>query len=189
MDFCIRRAQPSDAAALSHIYAYYVENTAVSYECTAPDETEFSRRIEETLKKYPYIVAENSEGILGYAYAGAFNTRAAAEHTAEASIYIDARLRRCGVGRALYEKLEEILKAQNFQMLTAKLACCSRSDDPYLTRDSLIFHEKCGYQAVGAVENCGYKFSRWYDLMILQKHIGSFPQALPDIIPFSKLSY
>lgn len=172
--FEIRTARPEDAEQLAEIYRYYVENTAVSYEYEAPDVAGFERRIRETLKKYPYIVAESGRQILGYAYAGAFNMRAAASHSAEVSIYVDRDARRGGLGRALYTELERRLAEQKVLCLVAKVACCSRAFDEYLSRDSIEFHRHCGYRSAGTVENCGYKFGHWYGLMFMQKDIGEY---------------
>ena len=71
----LRIAHPDDAAALLAIYAPYVEHTAITYEYTVPTVEEFSARIEHTLQKYPYIVAERGGELIGYAYTGRF-TRA-----------------------------------------------------------------------------------------------------------------
>ena len=63
----IRKASVSDAEELLGIYAPYVEKTAISFEWDVPSVSEFRRRIENTLKKYPYLVAEKDGEILGYA--------------------------------------------------------------------------------------------------------------------------
>lgn len=186
-EFEIRTARPEDAERLAGIYRYYVENTAVSYECKAPDRDEFERRIRDTLKKYPYIVAEQGGKILGYAYAGAFNTRAAASLSAEVSIYVDRDERRGGLGRTLYTELERRLERQNIRCLVAKVAFCDRERDEYLSRDSVEFHRRCGYRNVGAVENCGYKFGRWYGLMFMQKDIGEYCDEPGEFIPIDMI--
>ena len=89
----IRKAEISDAGKLLEIYAYYVENTAISFEYKPPSTDEFRNRIENTLKAYPYIVLEKDGVIQGYAYAGEFGGRAAYRHSAEVTIYLnrDAR--------------------------------------------------------------------------------------------------
>ena len=69
----IRTATISDATRLREIYAYYVENTAVSFEYVTPSPQEFRVRIQTTLQKYPYLVLEDNGTVLGYAYAGAFH--------------------------------------------------------------------------------------------------------------------
>lgn len=62
-DIEIRTATPFDAEELLGIYSYYIINTAVTYEIDVPSAEDFRRRIEKTLKKYPYIVAEREEGL------------------------------------------------------------------------------------------------------------------------------
>ena len=73
-DIEIRTATPFDAEELLGIYSYYIINTAVTYEIDVPSAEDFRRRIEKTLKKYPYIVAERDGRIMGYAYAGGSRT-------------------------------------------------------------------------------------------------------------------
>ena len=48
----IRSAVLDDAERLLEIYAYYVRNTAISFECSVPLPEEFRERIRNTLKKY-----------------------------------------------------------------------------------------------------------------------------------------
>ena len=64
----IRVASPEDAPEILAIYAPYVEKTAITFEYDIPSLPEFRGRIERTLKKYPYLVAEQDGEILGYAY-------------------------------------------------------------------------------------------------------------------------
>ena len=65
----IRSATPDDAGAILDIYAYYVENTAISFEYDVPSEDDFRTRIKKTLERYPYLVLEDEGMIRGYAYA------------------------------------------------------------------------------------------------------------------------
>ena len=74
----IERVTEQDAAALLEIYAPYVERTAISFEYEVPSLEEFLGRIRSISARYPYIKAVAEDGtILGYAYAGAFKSRAA----------------------------------------------------------------------------------------------------------------
>ena len=57
----IRVATKEDAEALLAIYAPYVEKTAITFEYEVPSIEEFRCRIQETLKKYPYLVAKKQE--------------------------------------------------------------------------------------------------------------------------------
>lgn len=94
----LRAARPDDAAALLEIYAPYVTGTAISFEYDVPSVEEFRARIEHTLKKYPYIVAESGGEIVGYAYTGEFKERAAYGWSVETSIYVARGKKRCGIG-------------------------------------------------------------------------------------------
>ncbi len=173
MSIQIRAAVPTDAPALLTIYAPYVEQTAITFEYDVPAETEFTRRIADTLQNYPYLVAEQDGVSVGYAYAGKFHERAAYDWSVETSIYVEQHRKRQGIGRLLHDALERELQRRHFLNMNACVACPIGENDPYLTRDSICFHEKLGYRVVGEFHQCGYKFGRWYHMVWLEKHIGS----------------
>jgi len=181
-------AVPEDAPALLRIYAPYVEKTAITFEYEVPSQEEFSTRIARTLEKYPYLVAKSEDRILGYAYASVFYGRKAYEWCAEVSIYVDENCKGLGIGRLLYQQLEDILKAQGILNLYACIAM-PQVEDEYLTRDSFAFHQHMGYQLLGTFHQCGYKFERWYDMIWMEKHIG--PHQIPQspIVPFDKVKH
>lgn len=58
----IRRAEPEDAAELLSIYAPYVEESWVTFECVPPTVEEFRRRMEEFSRHYPYLVCCRAGG-------------------------------------------------------------------------------------------------------------------------------
>ena len=170
-DLKIRSARPEDAGRLREIYAYYVVNTAVTFECSVPSEAEFRRRVEHVLERYPYLVLERGGTVIGYAYAGAFKEREAYAHTCEVSIYLAPEERRRGCGRMLYGALETELLARGIRNL---YACIGNpvGEDPYLTRDSERFHERLGYVRVGEFHGCGRKFGRLYGIIWMEKILG-----------------
>ena len=182
----IRTACVQDAQALLQIYAPYVTDTAITFEYDVPTVEEFRRRIENTLKKYPYVVAMAGEEIVGYAYAGPFQTRAAYQWAVETAIYVRRDGRRMGVGRRLYDALEQALRAQGILNMNACIAYpCA--EDAYLTRDSVRFHERLGYRLVGQFQACGYKFGRWYDMVWMEKPLTDDPGDPGEVIPFPEL--
>ncbi len=167
----IRTARLEDAEAILNIYQYYVKNTAISFEYEAPDVEEFRKRIKNTLKKYPYLVAVEDDIILGYAYAGAFYGRAAYDWSVETTVYVEKGMKNCGVGKALYQALEERLKEMGILNLYACIAY-PVEDDEYLDKNSAQFHAHMGYTKVGEFHKCGYKFGRWYHMIWMEKIIG-----------------
>lgn len=174
--FQIRIANTSDAEALLEIYRPYVEKTAITFEYEVPSLTEFKGRIDKTLDKYPYLVAEQNGHILGYAYASSFIPRAACDWAVETSIYVENTKKKMGVGKTLYFELERLLKRQGILNLNACIAY-PEVEDEYLTKNSVEFHKHLGYQWVGQFHNCGYKFGRWYHLVWMEKHLGSHVEA------------
>lgn len=182
----IRIASAKDAAALLEIYAPYVKNTAITFEYEVPSLQEFERRIENILKKYPYLVAETDGKIVGYAYVSAFKERAAYDWAVETSIYIDEKLKRMGIGKKLYSVLEEILKKQNILNLNSCIAFADIEDE-FLKNDSVYFHEKCGYSMVGKFHKCGCKFGKWYSMVWMEKFLGEHNENPKPVKWFSQL--
>ena len=182
----IRIATEQDAAGLLNIYAPYVEKTAITFEKEIPSPEEFAHRIRRVLKKYPYLAATMDNEIVGYAYAGAFQERAAYDWAVETSIYVAMDKRRMGIGKKLYEALERALKAQNILNLNACIAY-PREEDAYLTKESAYFHEHMGYRLVGEFDRCGYKFCRWYNMIWMEKHIGEHLENQPTVRPFDEV--
>ena len=167
----IRSAVKEDAGRLLEIYAYYVENTAISFEYHAPSLSEFENRILRTLQSYPYLVLEEDGVIQGYAYAGRLGERAAYLYSCEVSIYLAPDSRRKGYGRKLYEALESMLKDRGVQNMYARVVDPPEEDE-YLTRNSEQFHQHLGFSKVGTLHKCGYKFGRWYNILWMEKLIG-----------------
>ena len=170
-DVTLRVATVDDASALLDIYAPYVTDTAITFEYDVPTLNDFRGRIEHTLDKYPYLVAQKNGQFVGYAYASAFHPRAAYGWSAEASIYVRRDMKRMGLGRTLYSALEYALSAQGILNVNACIACPD-VDDEYLTRNSISFHEHLGYRMVGEFHKCGYKFGRWYNMVWMEKTLG-----------------
>lgn len=56
--YTVRDAKIEDAQRILEIYAYYVENTAITFEYDVPSKEEFKQRMRKTMQKYPYLVIE-----------------------------------------------------------------------------------------------------------------------------------
>lgn len=184
----IRKATVKDCPALLEIYLFYVEKTAITFEWEVPAVEEFENRIKNTLKKYPYLVAEVDGKIAGYAYASPFKERAAYDWSIETSIYVNKDLRQKKIGKTLLNELELILARQNVLNVNACIAWADVEDE-YLTNDSVRFHEKMGYSMVGKFNLCGFKFNRWYSMVWMEKMIGEHKPDQKPFIPFSDLDY
>ena len=174
-DIRIRNATLEDAKQILEIYAYYVEYTAITFEYDVPALANFQNRMENIMQRYPYLVIEKDGKIQGYAYAGPFKERDAYDWSCETTIYLDPAVQKGGLGRKLYEELEKRLQDMGILNLYACIAYSEAlaqkqlDSDPYLTLDSVRFHERMGYVLNGVFHHCGYKFGRWYDMCWMEK--------------------
>ena len=167
----VRRAVMADAEPIAEIYDYYVKNTAITFEYESPSAEEFKKRMELTMRRYPYLVIEKDGVVKGYAYAGPLVARAAYDWSCEMTVYVDRDARKSGLGRRLYEALETELRKMGIQNLYARVAY-PETEDEYLTANSADFHAHLGFVKAGEFHKCGYKFGRWYNIIWMEKIIG-----------------
>lgn len=180
----VRLATPQDAEELLEIYRYYVEHTAITFEYETPSITEFRQRIKQTLKRYPYLAAVDGHGkIVGYAYASSFKNRAAYDWSVETTIYVDKDVKRQGIGKKLYEALEEILRKQHVINLDACITD-PEIEDEYVTKTVfsimnilvIIWLENFIKAAINS--DVGMIWSGWKNILEniknIQKHLSLF---------------
>ena len=175
----IRVATEADAEEILAIYAKYIEQTAITFEYVVPSIEEFRGRIRHTLERFPYLAAEKDGKIAGYAYVSPFKERAAYDWSVETSIYVDMDQKRSGIGRRLYEELENILKQQGILNVNACIA--------YPNPQSIAFHEKMGYRAVGKFTDCAYKLEQWLGMIWMEKMLGAHENPPKEFIPYPEI--
>ena len=159
----IRPVTLADAPELVRIYAPYVKKTAITFEYDVPTTEEFEGRIEKTLQRFPYLVAEENGQVLAYAYASTYYDRSAYDWAVEVSVYVNEHYLGQGLGSRLYEALESELEARGYLRFLACIALPNPS--------SIALHEKRGYVKVAHFPKIGYKFDKWHDIIWMQKTI------------------
>lgn len=169
MTATIRLATEADAEGIVAIYAPIVRETAISFEVEAPDVNAMRRRITETLAHLPWLVCERRGEVLGYAYASTHRTRAAYQWSVDVSVYVHVRIRRSGVGKALYTSLLRFLDLQGFYNVYAGITLPNPA--------SVRLHESLEFQPVGVYRAVGYKLGAWHD--VGWWHLALRPHAVP----------
>lgn len=167
MTYTIRDATVDDASYIRDIYGYYVDNSYVTFTEVNPSLEEYESSIIKTLQDYPYIVAcDNSDKVIGMAYGGRLRHHDAYRYAVETTIYLakDAP-RASGIGGALYQELENRLKAMGYVFMYGVI-----TDD---NDASIKFHEALGFECVGHFSNVGYKFGNWKGIVWYRKQINS----------------
>ncbi|KTE01202.1 MAG: arsinothricin resistance N-acetyltransferase ArsN1 family B [Sphingopyxis sp.] len=156
MSVDIRPATSADAARCAEIYAPYVTDNWVSFECDPPDAVEMAQRIENYGASHGWLVAEVEGKIAGYAYGSPHRTREAYATSADVAVYLDTAFARAGIGRQLYEALFPILADRNIHAIFAGIA---------LPNDASIgLHEAMGFTPVGIYREVGWKMGGWRDV-------------------------
>src|SRR5262249_45207025 len=106
--------------------------------------------------KFPYLIYEKDNQVLGYAYADVFRNRAAYDWSAETSVYVRGNYHGQGIGKALYGKLLPMLKEQGIVNVLGA---------PTIPNDgSIKLHEHFGFVQVATFKNIGFKLGRWWDV-------------------------
>lgn len=114
--------------------------------------------------RYPWIVAEDASGrFLGFARGHPWKAREAYDWTVEAGIYIEPHARGTGVGKLLYRRLFDTLRAQGFVIVLAGVTVPNPASER--------LHESMGMTVAGEIAPAGYKLGRWtavryYQLML-----------------------
>ncbi len=165
----LRLATEDDAPAILEIYAPIVRETVISFEYEVPSEEEMRGRIRSKLAHYPWLVMEREEMLLGYAYAGRWRDRAAYDWTVETTVYVNAAVRRGGIGRTLYGALFKALRLQGFVQAVAGVTLPNDA--------SMGLHQAVGFVPTGVTHNAGYKFGGWHGVAFFEMSL----QPPPDV--------
>ena len=174
-DIELRPARPADIPAISEIYAHAVTQGAASYELEPPPVKEMEARfLALTGRSFPYIVATDDTGVLGYAYAGPYRERRAYRFMAEDSIYIAPDAQGRGVGRLLLARLIDDLTVLGFRQVIAVIG--DGSNNP----GSVRLHESLGFTHAGKITGSGFKHGRWLDTVLMQLPLNGGAETLPE---------
>jgi phosphinothricin acetyltransferase len=130
-----------------------------------------------TLRTHPFLVAERDRAVVGYAYAAAHNDRAAYRWAADVSVYIAASAKRQGIGRALYTKLLQMLRAQGLVVACAGITLPNDA--------SVALHEAFGFEPVGVYRGIGFKLGEWHDVGYWQLELVPRGEGAPtEPVPY-----
>ncbi len=156
----IREAAIDDLTAINHIYDYYVTNSTCTYQTGLETMEERHAWFNEHGKEYPIIVAENNGIVFAWASISKFKKREAYEPTVENSIYVRHDKLFKGIGSVLLEEIIKIAKEIGYHSIIAGISADQEA--------SIILHEKHGFTKVAHLNEVGYKFGKWLDVVYYQ---------------------
>jgi L-amino acid N-acyltransferase YncA len=98
--------------------------------------------------------------VAGFGMYGEFRFREAYRFTVEHSVYVSEDFKGKGIGGKLLTRLIEEAKSQNLHTMIGVIDAENK--------ESILFHEKFGFQTVGVIRESGFKFNRWLDSVLMQ---------------------
>lgn len=164
------RLRPMAAADWSRVAAIYREGIATG---EATFETEVPSWEEWNAGHLPHsrTVAVLGDDAAGWAALSPVSGRCVYGGAAEVSVYVAARARGRGLGRALLGRLVEESEANGIWTLQAGIFPENEA--------SVRMHEQCGFRRVGMRERLGRLGGRWRDVVLLERRsavVGADPR-------------
>ncbi|MDP3253302.1 MAG: N-acetyltransferase family protein [Hydrogenophaga sp.] len=170
----IRPSRDEDLEAITRIYGHHVLHGTGTFETTPPSLADMTARRADVLGKgLPWLVAEQDGQVLGFAYGNWFKPRPAYRFSVEDSIYMDPAAHRKGLGRALLAELLAVLERTGTRKVMAVIGDSNNVG-------SIGVHRALGFEMVGVVQSCGWKFDRWLDIVMMQKTLGAGDSTPPN---------
>ena len=155
-DLTVRDATEADLPAILDIYNEAILNTTATFDIEPKTLDERRRWFRETQHPHGIIVAEEGGEVLAWGALRTFRTKPAYRFTAENSVYVHARHRGRGIGRAVLARLVEMARERRFHSIIAGIA----EENPASER----LHAAFGFTLAGTEREVGYKFQRWLDV-------------------------
>jgi phosphinothricin acetyltransferase len=160
----VRTATPDDAVAVF----------ALQSDLRGCNPQQMAELIRQTLKEYPFLVAEHGDKVVGYAHAGAHRALPGFRWSVDVSVQVAMHYHLTGVGQKLYQSLARLLGEQGFMTLYAAVP----EDDPH----SVALHQGLGFEPIGVHQNIDLQGSADYWCLAL----GANP-AREEPVPFDVL--
>lgn len=173
----IRPSTDADLTDITDIYAYHVLNGTGTFEVEPPSVQDMGARRSDVLSKgLPWLVAVDGGKVIGYAYCNWFKPRPAYRFSAEDSIYLHPSASKKGIGSLLLAELMAQAQRVGVRKLIAVIG-----DSANLA--SIGVHKAAGFQSVGLLKSCGWKFNQWLDVVLMDKSLGEGDSSAPTADP------
>ena len=169
----IRPSNDTDLPAITAIYAHHVLHGTGTFEVDPPTVQDMAgRRADVLAKGLPWLVAVDGDKVIGFAYCNWFKPRPAYRFSAEDSIYLAPEAAGMGLGRSLLAELATQAERVGVRKLIAVIGDSANAG-------SIGVHRSVGFQPVGVLKSCGWKFGRWLDVVLMDKPLGAGDSTTP----------
>ena len=156
----IRAARESDLPEILDIYNHAVVNTTATFDVALRSIEAQQAWFLEHVPPHPAIVWEEEGRVLGWASLSPYASRCAYRFAGEASVYVAPQGRRAGIGEGL---LREVMRLGADNGLHTVVGLVTEENAA-----SRALAEKVGFRRIGVLEEVGFKFDRWLNVIIYQ---------------------
>jgi phosphinothricin acetyltransferase len=160
----IRIARPDDRAAIDAIYAHYVRTSTCTY-AEEPDSDEVRRAwFASHGPSHPVTVMAEDGAIHGWGALSPWKERSGYRHSVELSVYLRPESCGRGLGRELLADLVERAQSLGHHAILGGVSADQEA--------SIRLHERMGFTRVAHLQQVGFKFGRWLDVIYFQRLLG-----------------
>jgi phosphinothricin acetyltransferase len=150
MEISISRMSPADREAMVGVYMDGVAAGDKVMDADNPRELDFAGG----------IVARSADRVVGWAAVSPIKEARAPPGVARVSVYVAPGFRRKGIGRTL---LNAAIDLSGRIGITTLLSRVIPGNIP-----GLMLHKKCGFKAIGMIQQAGQVRGRWQDAVLLR---------------------
>jgi L-amino acid N-acyltransferase YncA len=169
----VRDSSDADVTDITQIYGHWVEHGLASFELVPPSpSTMAQRRLSILADGFPYLVAVDSGGLLGFGYASWYRARPAYRFACEDSVYVSPIALRRSVGRRLLDELVRRCTAMEFRLMVAVIGDSGNAP-------SIELHRSGGFEMAGVLPSIGWKHGRWVDTVLMVRPLGAANHGPP----------
>jgi phosphinothricin acetyltransferase len=156
-DLVVRPLEPADWDVVRAIYLEGIATGDATFQTEAPSWDAWDRAHLASCR----LVGSTQAGLVGWAALSPVSSRAVYGGVAEVSVYVAARARGTGVGRALLARLVDESERNGIWTLQAGIFPENQA--------SLRIHQRAGFRVVGRRERIGRMGTRWRDVVLLER--------------------
>jgi len=156
----IRRATSADLPAITAIYNDAVVSTTATFDTLTKNLEEQENWFLKHGARYPILVVDEDNHIIGWASLSRWSDRLAYADTAEISLYVHKDQRGRGIGRRLMIAILDEGRRTGLHVVIARIV---EGNDL-----SIYLHKSAGFWQVGTMKEVGRKFEKLLDISIMQ---------------------
>jgi L-amino acid N-acyltransferase YncA len=160
-EILIRCATEGDAESVCTIYNQGIEERIATLETEPRSPDERRRWMVARGARHPVLVAEQAGSVVGWASLNAFNPRAAYDHVADLSVYVERSWRGKGVGRLLLDRLIAFARQLDYHKMVLAAFPSNTA--------GMALYERVGFSTVGVYREQGQLDGKWVDVIIMEK--------------------